>query len=85
MYTITITNSALKELQSLQKAVVKKIEKSISSLALNPRPSGAKKLKGNNENLYRIRSGDYRVIYSVNDEIKIVDIRRIGHRKDIYR
>ena len=85
MYTITITNSALKELQSLQKAVVKKIEISISSLALNPRPSGAKKLKGNNENLYRIRSGDYRVIYSVNDEIKIVDIRRIGHRKDIYR
>ncbi|MES1217243.1 MAG: type II toxin-antitoxin system RelE/ParE family toxin, partial [Bacteroidota bacterium] len=59
--------------------------KTISSLAQNPRPLGVKKLKGSTEDLYRIRSGDYRVIYSVDDEIRIVDIRKVGHRKDIYK
>jgi mRNA interferase RelE/StbE len=44
-----------------------------------------KKLKGNNEDLYRIRSGDYRVVYSIKDEIRVVDIRKIGDRKDIYK
>ena len=85
MYTITISQSALKELQRLQKPTVKKIEKAITELAKNPRPAGVKKLKGNTEDLYRIRSGDYRVVYSIEDEIKVVDIRKIGHRKDIYR
>jgi mRNA interferase RelE/StbE len=85
MYTITISQSALKELQRLQKPTVKKIEKAITELAKNPRPAGVKKLKGNTEDLYRIRSGDYRVVYSIEDEIKVIDIRKIGHRKDIYR
>ncbi|MGQ0738021.1 MAG: type II toxin-antitoxin system RelE family toxin [Bacteroidota bacterium] len=48
-------------------------------------PGGVKKLKGEKEDLYRIRSGDYRIIYSIEDKIRIVDIRKIGHRKDIYR
>jgi mRNA interferase RelE/StbE len=85
MYAITISQSALKELQRLQKPTVKKIERAITELANNPRPAGVKKLKGNTEDLYRIRSGDYRVVYSIEDEIKVVDIRKIGHRKDIYR
>ena len=85
MYTISINQSALKELQRLQKPAVKKIEKAITELAKNPRPAGVKKLKGNTEDLYRIRSGDYRVVYSIEDEIKVIDIRKIGHRKDIYR
>lgn len=85
MYKITITQSALKELHSLQKQAVKKIERAINSLAGNPRPAGVKKLKGNNEDLYRIRSGDYRVVYSIEDEIRVVDIRKIGNRKDIYK
>jgi mRNA interferase RelE/StbE len=46
---------------------------------------GFKKLKGNYEDLYRIRIGDYRIIYSIEDKIQVVDIRQIGHRKDIYR
>ena len=62
-----------------------KIEKVIDSLAEEPRPVGVKKLKGMDEDLFRIRLGDYRIIYSVEDEIKIVDIRRVGHRKDIFR
>ena len=85
MYVITINPSALKELSKLPKATVKKAEKAINSLADNPRPLGVKKLKDSIEDLYRIRIGDYRIIYSIEDEIKIIDILRIGHRKDIYR
>ncbi|MFN8253999.1 MAG: type II toxin-antitoxin system RelE/ParE family toxin [Ferruginibacter sp.] len=85
LYTISIKPSALKELACLPKATAKKAGKAIDGLAVNPRPEGVKKLKGSNENLYRIRVGDYRIIYLIEDEIKIVDIRRIGHRKDIYK
>lgn len=85
MYTINISQSALKELYRLQKSTVKKLEKAIDGLANNPRPSGVKKLKGSTEDLYRIRSGDYRIVYSIEDEIKVIDIRKIGHRKDIYK
>jgi mRNA interferase RelE/StbE len=69
----------------LQKSVVRKIQLSGEKLAENPRPSGVKKLKGNEGDLYRIRIGDYRIVYSIDDGIKIVDIRKIGHRKYIYR
>ena len=85
MYQITITQSVLKELKQLQKPVVQKIEKLISGLASNPRPVGFKKLKGKDGNIYRVRSGDFRVIYAIEDAIRIVEIRKIGHRKDIYR
>ena len=85
MYTISIKPSALKELSKLPKVTVKKAEKAIDSLANNPRPIGVKKLKGSDEDLYRIRVGDYRIIYSIEDEIKIVDILKIGHRKEIYK
>lgn len=85
MYIISIKPSALKELSKLPKAMVKKTEKAIDALAEEPRPVGVKKLKGADEDLYRIRVGDYRIIYSIEDEIKIIDIIRIGHRKEIYR
>lgn len=85
IYHITITKSALKELSKLNTVVFKKLEKAIDGLSKNPRPEGVKKLKGISEDLYRIRSGDYRVIYAVDDEIRIVDIRKVRHRKDIYK
>lgn len=84
MYKIIISESALKQLHKLQKSAVKRIQLSVENLSENPRPPGVKKLKGNDEDLYRIRVGDYRVVYSIDDEIKIVDIRKVGHRKDIY-
>lgn len=85
MYTINISQSALKELYNLQKPVVRKLKKVIDSLAIEPRPPGVKKLKGNAESLYRVRSGDYRIVYTIEDVVRVVDIRKIGHRKDIYR
>jgi mRNA interferase RelE/StbE len=55
----------------------------IISLADNPKPQGCKKLKGRDG--FRVRVGNYRIIYDVNDKILIVDVMDIGHRKDIYR
>ena len=85
MYSISINPSALKELSKLPKAMAKKAGKLIDALAEEPRPVGVKKLKGKYEDLYRIRIADDRIIYGIEDEIKIVDILRIGNRKDIYR
>ncbi|MFN3800622.1 type II toxin-antitoxin system RelE family toxin [Belliella pelovolcani] len=82
-YEIVVSKSASKELLKLPKKVNNKIINAILLLADNPRPSGAKKLPGLSEN-WRIRIGDYRVIYAISEEISIVDIRKVGHRKDIY-
>jgi len=85
MYSISIQKSGEKDLERIPTTVLSKIVKAIDSLKKDPRPPGVKKLKGSTENLYRIRSGDYRIVYSIEDEIRVVNIRRIRHRKDIYR
>ena len=85
MYSITIKKSAAKELEHLPGNILKKVTHEIYQLAGNPRPTGSKKLKGSSENLWRIRIGDYRVVYLIEDTVKIIDIRKVGHRKDIYR
>jgi mRNA interferase RelE/StbE len=84
MYFITFKKSAEKEFEKLPSQVIRRISTAIDALSNNPRPAGSKKLEGQKESLWRIRIGDYRVIYLVEDVIKIVEIRRIGHRKDIY-
>ena len=84
MYKISITRQALKELEHLPKKETQQISKAIDGLSINPRPSGCKKLKGESEYMWRIRVGNYRVIYTIDDQIKIVNVRKIGHRKDIY-
>jgi mRNA interferase RelE/StbE len=66
------------------KSQLKRLINSIKNLENNPRPQGCKKLSGLSEDLWRIRVGDYRIIYSINESIKIIDIRKIGHRKNIY-
>lgn len=57
----------------------------IDGLKENPRPNGVKKLKSTDENLYRIRVGDYRILYTIEDTIQIVDITKVGHRRYIYK
>lgn len=84
MYKISITKQALKELEHLPKKETQQISKAIDGLSNNPRPSGCKKLKGESEYMWRIRVGNYRVIYTIDDQVKIIDVRKIGHRKDIY-
>jgi mRNA interferase RelE/StbE len=83
-YTILFARAARKELELLDNNSVNRILSKIESLSDNPRPMGCEKLKGE-ENLWRIRIGNYRVIYSIDDKAHIIDIGVIRHRKDAYR
>jgi len=83
-YTITFARSARKELERLSANVVGQIFPKIEALAQNPRPPGCRKLRGF-ENLWRIRIGDYRVIYQVFEDEKVVDIVAVRHRSQVYR
>ena len=82
-YRITIKKTAAKELEALPKKDLLKIVKRIQTLALNPRPDGSQKLSGKEQ--YRVRQGDYRIVYSIEDKESLVDIFKIGHRREVYR
>jgi mRNA interferase RelE/StbE len=82
-YLITFARSARKELETLNATLVQRIFPKIEALAKEPRPKGCRKLRGE-KNLWRIRVGDYRVIYTIYDEKKVVDIITVRHRRDAY-
>ncbi|HNP17926.1 MAG TPA: type II toxin-antitoxin system RelE/ParE family toxin [Fulvivirga sp.] len=84
LYKVFVGKSAAKELKKLPIKTNNVLIPLIQNLSGNPRPSNCKKLSGTS-NKYRIRSGNYRIVNSIDDEIRIVDIRSVGHRKDIYR
>jgi mRNA interferase RelE/StbE len=84
-YSLSIKPSAAKELQAISdKATLTRLIEKIKSLATQPYPSGSEKLAGR-PNLYRVRQGNYRVIYSVDDQLRVVDVVKVGHRRDVYR
>ncbi len=83
-YQVEISKGALKQLRKLSPELQERIQVKINNLATEPRPDGVKKLK-NRENGYRIRIGDYRVIYDIFDDILLIVIVRIGHRGNIYK
>lgn len=83
-YTIIIDRQALKYLSKLSAKLKSQIKSKIDGLAENPRPHGYKELKGG-KGYFRIRSGDYRIIYKISDEILIVTVLEIGDRREIYR
>ena len=82
-YKILIKESAIKELESVPQKNLKQIIKRIQSLADNPRPKGSHKLSA--QERYRIRQGDYRIIYSIQDDQTTVHVYKIGHRLEVYR
>ncbi|MFN0175801.1 MAG: type II toxin-antitoxin system RelE family toxin [Saprospiraceae bacterium] len=81
-YSIFITKTAQKQLDKLPDDVADILIEAIQELADDPRPSGCKKLKGRDG--FRIRKGNYRIIYDVFDEILMIEVVALGHRKDIY-
>ena len=81
-YAIEFRSKVLKTLIKINEPFYSAIKKQIYDLADNPRPQGYKKLKGRKG--YRIRVGDYRVIYEIIDDILLIDVVDLGHRKDIY-
>jgi mRNA interferase RelE/StbE len=76
--------SARRELQKLPREVQLKLNQRIDSLSLDPRPRGSKKLKAG-EALWRIRMGDYRVVYEVKDKVLVALVVRVAHRREVYR
>jgi len=83
IYTILVERYAQKQILKLDKKVIPLIKTAIASLSENPRPYGYKKLKG--EEAYRIRVGDYRIIYEIDNDKIIVTVVSVGHRKEVYK
>ncbi len=82
-YSVVIKSSAQKELDALDEAVFRRIDRKILALVENPRPTGCKKLKGYKDQ-WRIRIGDWRVVYFIDDSAKRVSITRVAHRREAY-
>lgn len=83
-YEVKFSKGAKKQFRKLPLDVQQRIQTKINDLAIEPRPNGVKKLQGD-DNSYRLRVGDYRVIYEVVDNVLIVTVIKIGHRSDIYK
>lgn len=82
-FTITVARSARREIEALDTTILKRIFPKLEALAREPRPQGCRKLRGES-NLWRIRIGDHRVLYSVDDALRLVDIVAIRHRSQAY-
>jgi mRNA interferase RelE/StbE len=83
IYLVEYTPAAARQIRKLNKTIQARLKAKIAMLSENPRPQGSKKLKGF-ENSYRIRVGDYRVIYKIHDDVLLVLIMKVGPRRDIY-
>jgi mRNA interferase RelE/StbE len=82
-YTLLVKPSARKELDALNEKLIARLVPKLEALSTNPRPSGCTKLRGFRD-LWRIRVGDYRAIYAIDDETKRVEVMRIAHRREVY-
>lgn len=84
MYQVVVERSAEKDLRRLHPDVRLRAVGALTALAKNPRPAGSRKLAGTKHD-WRIRVGDYRIIYEIADEIRVLRINRIRHRREAYR
>jgi mRNA interferase RelE/StbE len=82
-YRVALASSAEKELHRLPRKTIPRILIRLEHLASAPRPQGCKKLKGGDKE-WRIRVGDYRIVYEIDDAAKTVDVTRIAHRREVY-
>lgn len=83
MYKIQVTRQAMKDLADLPEDYAQAISRHIDDLANDPRPPGVKKLHG--EEGYRVRVGMYRILYTIDDSVRMVTVYRIKHRREAYR
>lgn len=82
-YELRVKPSVAKDLRGLPKPDVKRVLKRMEALRDEPRPPGCEKLSG--QEWYRVRQGVYRIIYSIDDAIVVVEVLRVGHRGEVYR
>lgn len=84
-YRIEFRPAALRDMRSLPKDALIRVGARITALAEDPRPSGVEKLSGTEEDFYRIRVGDYRVIYTIKDKVLLIVIIKVRHHREAYR
>ncbi|MDP2734833.1 MAG: type II toxin-antitoxin system RelE/ParE family toxin [bacterium] len=84
-YTVSLEYQAEKELKDLPKDVLKRVDARLQALSVAPLPRGASKLKGREVEGWRVRVGDYRILYTIDEKKKMVMVYRIKHRRDAYR
>jgi len=84
-YVVLLESRAEKELKFLPQGVLKRVDIKLQALSLNPRPRGVTKLKGKENEGWRLRIGDYRLLYQIDDKDNVVRIYRIKHRREVYR
>ncbi len=84
VYSVEFKPSAARALRRLPRHLQSQVAEKIGSLARNPFPGGVKKLQGE-EKIYRVRVGDYRIIYEVQSAVLVVLVLKIGHRREVYR
>ena len=82
-YNLVIKKSAERELRALPKQDLRRVTERLQILSHNPRPPGCEKLSGQDQ--YRIRQGDYRIVYAIDDVARVVTLVKIGHRREVYR
>lgn len=83
-YRVIFDHRVKKDLRRISGIILSRIERAMLTLCDNPFPEGVKKIFGYT-NIYRLRVGDYRIVYEVAQQIRIITVIRIGHRKDVYR
>lgn len=82
-YSVALTTSATRELNNLSARLIARVVARLEGLVSNPRPPGSKKLWGG-DNEWRIRIGDYRVVYGIDETRKEIEVTRIAHRREVY-
>ncbi len=83
-YRVEVAAAAVRQLRKLDLVARRRVEAAIELLADQPRPSGARKLVGG-DGQWRVRTGDYRIVYEIHDDVLLVLVVAIGHRRDIYQ
>jgi mRNA interferase RelE/StbE len=83
-YRLEVTAAARRDLQTLPPAMLPRMDARLSALTEDPRPHGVERLRGS-RGLLRVRVGDYRIIYEIDDADQVVTVARVRHRRDVYR
>ncbi len=83
-YRVELTPGAARQFRKLTPEIQRRVRAKIDSLAANPRPAGVEKLEGTDD-FYRVRTGDYRIIYTIEGKVLLILVVRIGHRADVYK
>ena len=82
-YSVVIKRSAERELRKITAPELRRVATRMRGLAQEPRPPGCEKLSGQEQ--YRVRQGDYRIVYAVDDQARTVEVVKVGHRREVYR